>query len=101
MSQQLYQAGGAAGGTSASAVISKHPSQLHGILLNSVAATAVITLFDDITTTTPANQIGGAWTPGAVVVPTFVPLDIETSKGLVIVIATAAANVTPIGRFSA
>ena len=101
MANQLYQAGGAAGGTSASAVISKRPSQLHGILLNSVAATTVITLFDDITTTTPQNQIGGAWTPGAIVVPTFVPLDIETNKGLVIVIATSTANVTPIGRFSA
>ena len=100
MATSLYQAGGTAGGVSVSAVISKRPSSVHGIVLNSVAATATIALYDDVTTTTPQNQIGGTWTPGAVVVPTFVPLDIETSHGFVIVIAVAAANVTPVGRFS-
>ena len=98
MGNQLFQA---AAPVTASKVISAHPCQLHGILLNAVAATATIQLFDDITTTNPANAITGVITPGALVVPTLVPLDIETSKGLVIVIATAAANVTPIGRFSA
>jgi hypothetical protein len=85
----------------ASKVVSSHPTPLHGILLNSVAATATIQLFDDITTTSPQNPITGVITPGAIVVPTFVPIDVETSKGLVIMIAVAAANVTPIGRFSA
>lgn len=96
----MFTAGGAAGGVSSSAVISKQPCRLHGIVLNSVASTATIALYDDTTTTTPSHQIGGTWTPGAVVVPTFVPLDIVTNKGLTIVIATAAANVTPIGSFS-
>jgi hypothetical protein len=84
---------------SATEVISAHPGILHGILLNSVAATATINLYDDITTSSPANPINGTWTPGAVVVPTFIPLDIALNHGLVVVIATAAANVTCIGRF--
>lgn len=85
---------------SASAVISKQPCEVHSIVLNSVAATATISLYDDVTTTSPTRQIGGTWTPGAIVVPTTVLLDIETNRGLTIVIAVAAANVTPIGRFS-
>jgi hypothetical protein len=94
----LYQS---AAPVTADKVVSAHPCALHGILLNAVAGTATIQLFDDITTTSPTNPITGVITPGAIVVPTFVPLDIETSKGLVIKIAVAAANVTPIGRFSA
>lgn len=97
MTTSLYQN---AAPITASAVVSKRPTPLHGILLNSVAATATIQLFDDTTTTSPANPITGVITPGAVTVPTFVPIDIETSKGLVIMIAVAAANVTPVGRFS-
>jgi hypothetical protein len=94
---QLYQADEP---ITASEVVSKGPSQLHGILLNSVAATATIQLFDDTTTTSPQNAIGGLWTPGAITVPTFVPLDINTSKGLTVIIAVAAANITCIGRFA-
>lgn len=82
----------------ADAVISKNKSAiLHGVLLNSVAATATIQLFDDTTTTNPSNPIGGPWTPGAIVVPTFVgPLDIEVNNGIVLKIGVAAANVTVI-----
>ncbi len=98
MGNQLFQN---AAPITASAVVSKHPTPLHGILLNAVAATTTIQLFDDTTTTSPANPITGVITPGAIVVPTFVPIDVETSKGLVIVIAVSTANVTPIGRFSA
>ena len=97
MASQLYQADEP---ISASEVAAKGPTVLHGVLLNSVAATATIQLFDDTTTTNPANPIGGLWTPGAVTVPTFIPLDIETSKGLTVIIAVAAANLTLIGRFA-
>ena len=98
MGNQLFQADEP---ITASQVVSARPSQLHGVLLNSVAATTTIQLFDDITTTTPANPIGGLWTPGAITVPTFVPLDIETNNGLTVIIAVSTANITCIGRFSA
>lgn len=84
---------------SASTVISVNPGAiLHGFLLCAVASTATIQFFDDTTTSTPANALTGVMTPGAVVIPTFVgPLDIVCpKKGLTIVIATAAANVTVI-----
>jgi hypothetical protein len=97
MTTQLYQADEP---ITASEVVSKSPCQLHGILLNSVAASTTIQLFDDTTTSSPQNAIGGVWTPGAIVVPTFVPLDIETSKGLTIIIAVSTANITAIGRFA-
>lgn len=83
----------------ASAVISAiQGALLHGFLLNSVAGTATIQFFDDTTITTPANAITGVITPGAIVIPTFVgPLDIRAfKKGLTVVIATAAANITVI-----
>jgi hypothetical protein len=83
----------------ASAVISANQNALlHGFLLNAVAATATIQFFDDITTTNPANPITGVITPGAIVVPTFVgPFDLRAyKKGLTVVIATAAANITVI-----
>jgi hypothetical protein len=96
MGNQLYQSDEP---ISSSEVASKGPSQLHGVLLNSVAATATIQLFDDTTTTSPQNAITGVWTPGAVTVPTFIPLDVETSKGITVIIGVAAANVTLIGRF--
>jgi hypothetical protein len=84
---------------SASAVVSARSGGiLHGILLNSVAATATIQLYDGGTVAVPLNAITGLWTPGAITVPTFIPLDLELNNGLVIVIAVAAANLTPIGR---
>lgn len=87
---------------SASAVISKQPCVLHEIVFNSGAATATVALYDDTTTSSPANQIGGTWTvpTGGVTNPFAIPLDIVTTKGLTIVIATAAANVTAVGSFS-
>lgn len=88
------------GNVSASAVLSAHPAKLHAIVLNSVASTATIQLFDDTTTTSPANPITGVWTPGAVVVPDTILLDIATTKGLVVIIGVAAANVTAVGNFS-
>ena len=97
MTTQLYQADEP---ITSSEVVSKGPSQLHGVLLNSVAATTTIQLFDDTTTSSPQNAIGGAWTPGAITVPTFVPLDIETSKGLTVIIGVSTANITCIGRFA-
>lgn len=97
MSDQLF---GFKGNVSATAVISSKPSKVKGILLASVAATATIQLFDDTTTSSPQNPITGVMTPGAVTVPTFVPLEIVTTKGLVVVIGVAAANVTLVGNFS-
>jgi len=84
----------------ADAVVSAKPGTLHGVLLNSVAGTATIQLFDDTTTTNPANPITGVWTPGAMTVPTFVALGIQLNKGLVVKIGVAAANLTAIGRFT-
>ncbi len=85
----------------ASTVISKQPgSILRGILINSVAATATIQLYDGGSVATPLNPITGLWTPGALVVPTFIPFGITLNNGLVIIIAVAAANLTAIGRFS-
>lgn len=85
----------------ASAVISKQPgSILHGIMINSCAATATIQLFDGGTVAAPLNAIGGLWTPGALTVPTFIPFEIALNNGLVIIIAVAAVNLTAIGRFS-
>jgi hypothetical protein len=87
----------------ASAVISKQPgSVLRGVMINSCAATATIQLWDGGTVAAPINAIGGLWTPGAIVVPTFIPFGsgIILNVGLVVIIAVSAANLTLIGRFS-
>jgi hypothetical protein len=81
-----------------STVVLNRPGVVHGILINSCAATTTIDLFDDITTTSPANRICGTWTPGAIVIPTFVTLGLATNNGFVILIAVAACNLTVIGR---
>lgn len=83
---------------SATAVVAQRPTTVHGILLNSVAATATIQLFDDTQSGAPGQAITGLWTPGAITVPTFIPIQVVTNRGLVIVIAVAAANLTVIGR---
>ena len=84
--------------TSSAVISANSGALLHGFLLNAIAATATIQFFDDSTTTNPANPITGVITPGAIVVPTFVgPLNIRAfKKGLTVVIATAAANITVI-----
>lgn len=85
----------------ADTVISVNAAALfRGVILNSVAATATIQFFDDTTVTSPANAITGVWTPGAIVIPTFIgPLDITCfKKGLTVKIAVAAANITVIYR---
>lgn len=73
---------------------------LHGVLLNSVAATATIQFYDANITTDTTTPIGGLWTPGAIVIPQMVgPLDIRTIKaGIMVVIGVAAANITVIFR---
>lgn len=90
------------GNVSASAVISAHPSKVKRIIFNSGAATATVQLFDDTTISSPQNPITGVITipTGGVTNPFALDLDIETTKGLVVVIAVAAANVTLIGNFS-
>jgi len=84
---------------SASAVITPNMGAiLHGVILNSVAATATIQFYDFNSTTNPVNAITGLWTPGAIVIPTAVSmLDLmgrASPGGIVVIIATAAANIT-------
>lgn len=99
MSDQLFTWKGA---VAASAVISKTPAKVKRLIVNSGAATATIQLFDDTTTTGPANPITGVITvpAGGVTNPYSIELDIMTTKGLVVMIAVAAANLTVIGNFS-
>lgn len=83
----------------ASAVISSAVGTiLHGVLLSGIAATATIQFFDYNSITTPTTPITGIWTPGAIVIPQFIPLDILCANGnpagLVCIIAVAAADIT-------
>jgi hypothetical protein len=83
----------------ASIVVANRPGVLHGILLSSVAATATIQLYDSAVLADLTSPITGLITPGAVTVPNFISIPIVTNRGLVIIIAVAAVNLTVIGRY--
>ena len=86
--------GGAYKNLSASGQVKANPGWLVGVVINSCAATATIQLADATSGTTPA--ITGTWTPGAIVVPTFVPVPAKLVTGLYVTIGVAAANLTVI-----
>lgn len=69
---------------------------LHTVTINSAAATAVIQVFDDVTTSGPARPITGPITApaGGFASPVTLIFDCEVSTGITVTIATAAADVT-------
>lgn len=102
MTVQLFTGAGAGANISASKVVSKQPCKVKRIIITSGAATATIDLFDDTTTTSPQNRLLGTITipTGGITNPVVIDLDMETNKGLTVLIAVAAANVTFVGNFS-
>lgn len=74
----------------ASAVISPNVNAiLRGVIFNSSTNGATVQFFDDTTTSSPSNPIGGVWTLATATAPaSFNSLDIAcTKKGLTCVIS--------------
>jgi len=67
---------------------------LHAINFNTVAAMAVVTLFDWNSTTTPQNLIASYTFSSSSLVPITMDYDAIFTVGITIIIATAAADLT-------
>ena|ERR1700675_2229557 len=79
---------------SASANVSPNPCGMLGFFINSVAATATIQFYDDPSTGTSTAITGLMTAASGILVPGWYPLPVSTTKGLYVVIAVAAMNVT-------
>ena len=79
---------------SASANCSPNPCGMLGFFINSVAATATIQFYDDAGTGTTTPITGVMTAAAGILVPGWYPLPVATTKGLYVVIAVAAMNVT-------
>lgn len=69
---------------------------LHTVTINSAAATATIQIFDDNTTSSPANPVTGVITApaGGYTTPVTMIFDTQMTTGITVAIAVAAADVT-------
>lgn len=69
---------------------------LHTVTLNNVASTAVVTIYDDTQTGSPvaANVIAIITGPTAGINGNTLIFDCEVQRGIAVIIATAAADIT-------
>jgi len=81
--------------TSATTVVKANAGVLHGVCINSAAATAVITLYDNASAASGTKIATMTIGTGGILFPAAKVLsDINFANGLTIVTATAAVDIT-------
>lgn len=81
----------------ATGVVTAQPQAvLHTFTINTAAATAVVTLYDDNQTASPVagNVIGIFTVPAGGSFCLYQQLDIVVARGIAVIVATAAADIT-------